>query len=469
MIYNSFNFLLLYPLIFLLYYVIPYRQQKWRNLYLLGVSYLLYISFKPIFALVLFYVTVISYISALYICQSRNPKRAMQCGIVATLLPLLFYKYFNFVNSNLEELLSLVGFHIQLPGLNWAIPVGISFFTFQSMGYIWDVYYKKMEAERDFFIYSLFISFFPSLLMGPINKASLVIPQLKNLRPYFDYPKAVEGLKMILWGMFMKVVVADRLAIFVNTVLDSYSNYTGLSCLVAMLLYSVQIYADFGGYSFMALGVGKTLGFELTVNFRRPIFAFSVSDYWRRWHLSFCTWLREYVYFPLGGSRCSKLKNYRNILLTFLVSGIWHGANWTFITWGVMHGVFITTERILDQQKCRYGAWGRAIKTVIAFSLVTLTRVFFRMPTLTDASGVIARICDFSLPMTIHGTWNWYYILLGLIMLFTKDFMDEFFPDRMKLLQNRHRPIRWTCYITLLVLILAAGVFGSDQFIYANF
>ena len=469
MIYNSFNFLLLYPLIFLLYYAIPVGHQKWRNSYLLVASYLLYISFKPVFALVLLYVTAVSYVTALLISRSSRPALPMRCGIVLTLLPLLFFKYFNFINSIIEDALAMVGYTITLPGLNWAIPIGISFFTFQSMGYIWDVYHKKVEAEHDFLIYALFISFFPSLLMGPINKASLIIPQLRNLRPYFDYGKAVEGLKMILWGMFMKVVVADRLAIFVNTVLDSYGNYTGLSCLVAMLLYSIQIYADFGGYSLMAIGVGKTLGFELTVNFRRPIFAFSVSDYWRRWHLSFCTWLREYVYFPLGGSRCSKLKNYRNILLTFLVSGIWHGANWTFITWGVMHGIFITTERILDQQKCRYGPLGRAIKTVIAFFLVTFTRVFFRMPTLGDAIGLLRRICDFSLPMTIYGTWNWWYMLIGLVMLFTKDFIEEFFPEKMKLLDNPRLSVRWTCYVTLMVMILVAGVFGSDQFIYANF
>ena len=469
MIYNSFNFLLLYPLIFLLYYAIPAGQQKWRNIYLLVASYLLYISFKPVFALVLLYVTAVSYTTALLISRSTKPAVPMRCGIVLTLLPLLFFKYFNFINSSIEDALAMVGFHIHLPGLNWAIPIGISFFTFQSMGYIWDVYHKKVEAEHDFLIYALFISFFPSLLMGPINKASLIIPQLRSLRPYFDYGKAVEGLKMILWGMFMKVVVADRLAVFVNTILDSYSNYTGLSCLVAMLLYSIQIYADFGGYSLMAIGVGKTLGFELTVNFRRPIFAFSVSDYWRRWHLSFCTWLREYVYFPLGGSRCSKLKNYRNILLTFLVSGIWHGANWTFITWGVMHGIFITTERIIDQQKCRYGPLGRAIKTVIAFLMVTFTRVFFRMPTLGDAIGLLRRICDFSLPMTVYGTWNWWYMLIGLVMLFTKDFIEEFFPEKMKLLDSPRLTVRWTCYVTLMVMILAAGVFGSDQFIYANF
>ena len=199
-----------------------------------------------------------------------------------------------------------------------------------------DVYYKKLNAEHDFMIYALFVSFFPCILSGPINKASLVIPQLKNLRVYFDYAKAVEGLKMLLWGMFMKVVVADRAALYVDTVLLNYENYTGTSCFIASLLYTIQIYTDFAGYSLMAIGVGKTLGFELTENFRRPYFAVSVTDFWHRWHISLSTWLKDYIYIPMGGSRCSKVRNYWNIFVTFLISGIWHGANWTKMATGMV-------------------------------------------------------------------------------------------------------------------------------------
>ena len=329
----------------MLYYVIPAKYKKTRDLFLLLVSYSLYISWKPIYALILLGVTASSYITAIQIEKAKRPKLVMQIGIVITLLPLLFFKYFNFINDQIVGFLGLFGWHFQLPGLNWAIPIGISFFTFQSLGYIWDVYYKKTTSEKDFLSYALFISFFPSLLMGPINKASLVIPQIKNMRPYFDYPKAVEGLRMILWGMFMKVVVADRVAIYVDTVLPHYDNYTGITCFVATILYSIQIYADFAGYSLMALGVGKTLGFELTENFRRPYFAVSVTDFWHRWHISLSTWLKDYVYIPLGGSRCSKERNYWNIFITFLVSGIWHGANWTFIVWGCLHGLFQIIEK----------------------------------------------------------------------------------------------------------------------------
>ena len=358
-----------------------------------------------------------------------------------------------------------------MQGLNWAIPIGISFFTFQALGYLFDVYYKRIEAEKDFLNYALFISFFPSIVAGPINKASLIIPQIKNIRPYFDYSKAVEGLKMILWGMFMKVVVADRAALYVDTIFPSYSNYTGVTCFTASLFYTIQIYSDFTGYSLMALGVGKTLGFELTENFRRPYFAVSVTDFWRRWHISLSTWLKDYVYIPLGGSRCSKIRNYWNIFVTFLVSGIWHGANWTFVIWGIWHGVFQIIEKMLGQQKCEYGWIGKSIKIVITFLLVNFAWIFFRMPTIDDAIGMIIRIFDYSLPKSLYLTSlpQVVFIIIGIFILFVKDFLDEYFPNRFKLLDNRYRIIRWISYVSLIVLIIMCGVFGSDQFIYANF
>lgn len=471
MIYNSFLFLVCFPLIFLLYYLIPSKYQKGRNIFLLVVSYVLYVNWKPVYALILLGITGITFFSSLQIERRReHAKRTMIIGVILGLLPLLFYKYFNFINEQVYELLSLFGLRYELQGLNWAVPVGISFFTFQAIGYVWDVYYKRINAERDFLTYALFISFFPSILSGPINKAALVIPQLKNLRPYFDYAKAVEGLKMILWGMFMKVVVADRMGLYVDTVLPNYMNYTGITCFAASIFYTIQIYGDFAGYSLMAIGIGKTLGFELTENFRRPYFAVSVTEFWRRWHISLSTWLKDYVYIPLGGSRCSKIRNYWNIFVTFLVSGIWHGANWTFIVWGIWHGLFQILEKMLGQQKCNYGWLGKSIKILVTFLLVNFAWIFFRMPTLGDACGVIARIFDTSLPMTFFSDsmTTMFFMVLGLMILLFKDVMDEFFPDQMERLA---RPIwlRWGGQILILSLILLAGVLGSDQFIYANF
>ena len=471
MVFNSFNFIILFPFIFLLYYAIPAKYQRVRNLFLLAVSYLLYLQWKPVYALILLGVTVVTYYSALFVTKAKHPKRVLIAGVLLSLFPLAFFKYFNFINETVSSALALAGLDFHMTGLNWAIPIGISFFTFQALGYLWDVYYKREEAEHDFLTYALFVSFFPSILSGPINKASLVIPQLKQLRPYFDYGKAVEGLKMLLWGMFMKVVVADRVALYVDTVLPSYENYTGLSCFVASVLYTIQIYADFAGYSLMAMGVGKELGFELTENFRRPYFAVSITDFWHRWHISLSTWLKDYVYIPMGGSRCSKRRNYWNIFVTFFVSGIWHGANWTFIVWGCMHGICQIVEKIIGQQKCNYGTFGKGVKIIITFLLVNFAWIFFRMPTLGEACRVIARIFDPTLPMKLFLPSNSdiLFTVIGITMLILKDFFDEYHPNRLILFDNKKTYIRWGAYIYVFIMIMLMGVFGADQFIYVNF
>ena len=471
MVFNSFNFLILFPLIFLLYYVIPAKFQRGRNLFLLLVSYLLYINWKPVYVLILFGVTLVTYYGGRLLQHGERRKMMMLVGGFISVLPLLFFKYFNFINETIYELLTVVGLRWELHGLNWAVPIGISFFTFQALGYFLDVYYKRIEAEKDFLTYALFISFFPSILSGPINKASLVIPQIKNLRPYFDYGKAVAGLKMLLWGMFMKVVVADRVALYVDTVLPHYMNYTGVTCFVASIFYTIQIYADFAGYSLMAIGVGKVLGFELTENFRRPYFAVSVTDFWRRWHISLSTWLKDYVYIPMGGSRCSKVRNYWNIFFTFLVSGIWHGANWTFVVWGIWHGLFQIIEKALGQQKCNYGTFGKTVKIVITFLLVNFAWIFFRMPTLGDACGMIAHIFDLQQSLSLEITSKHIFLMMvvGTVLLFVKDWTDEYAPNRLRLFENENRIVRWASYLSVVVLIMLTGVFDAGQFIYANF
>lgn len=473
MVYNSFLFIVVFPVIFFLYYLIPARLKNWRNVFLLITSYALYISWKPICVFILLGVTLITYYGGLIIEKqgddNKRKTRILWVFSLLSLLPLIIFKYYNFLNSSIADILTLIGIQFHIAGLNWAIPVGISFFTFQSVGYIFDVYNRRIKAEYNFLEYALFISFFPSILSGPINKASLVLPQIKNLRAYFDYDKAVEGLKYLLWGMFMKVVVADRVALYVDMVFPSYNSYSGLTCFVASLFYTIQIYADFAGYSLMALGVGKVLGFELTENFRRPYFAVSVTDFWRRWHISLSTWLKDYVYIPLGGSRCSKLRNYWNIFVTFLVSGIWHGANWTFIVWGIWHGLFQIIEKAIGQQKCEYGWFGRALKILITFLLVNFAWIFFRMPSIEDACLFIQRIFDFNLPITLEVIPNLPFTIGGLLILLFKDLRDECFSDRFSLLNNKNRMIRWISYIVILVIIVTSGVLGSDQFIYANF
>ena len=482
MVYNSFFFLICFPLVFLLYYLIPAKFKQARNLFLLVVSYALYIRWKPALALVLLGVTIVTYCGGwLLDCEekerleenaARRRERLVWLFAILGFLPLLVFKYYNFLNESISAGLSAIGLQIGLQGLNWAVPIGISFYTFQAVGYVLDVYHGRIRAEKNLLDYSLFVSFFPSILAGPINKASLVLPQIKNLRQYFDYGKAVEGLKMLLWGMFMKVVVADRVDLYVETVLPNYMNYTGVTCFAASIFYSIQIYADFAGYSLMAIGVGKALGFELTENFRRPYFAFSVTDFWHRWHISLSTWLKDYVYIPLGGSRCSKLRNYWNIFITFLVSGIWHGANWTFIVWGCMHGVCQIIEKALALQKISSTNWWiRAVRIIVTFLIVNFAWIFFRMPSLGDAVSVIGRIFDLSLPMTLYiaPMPTPPMILIRCLLLFLKDIRDEFFPGKILLMNNKIAIIRWLTYTSMIVIILLMGVFGSDQFIYANF
>lgn len=479
MIYNSFNFLVLFPLLFLLYYVIPAKYPKLRNWFLLIVSYVLYISWKPAFALVLLGVSLITYwggqvlqVDEGYPNKGNKRKHLVWLFVLLGLLPLLVYKYYNFLNNSLSSGLAAIGFQFSLPGLNWAVPIGISFFTFQAVGYMIDVYSGRIKAERNVVDYLLFVSFFPSIISGPINKASLVLPQIKNFRPYFDYGKAVAGLKMLLWGMFMKVVVADRVGLYVDTVLPSYMNYTGVTCFAASIFYTIQIYADFAGYSLMASGVGKVLGFELTENFRRPYFAISVTDFWHRWHISLSTWLKDYVYIPLGGSRCSKLRNYWNIFVTFLVSGIWHGANWTFIVWGAMHGVIQIVEKALGIQRYSgQNSFVKASRILITFLLVNFAWVFFRMPSLADACGVIRHIFDLNQSMSLEVTSMHIFLLMvvGTIILLFKDVRDEFAPNKMLLFESKHKVVRWISYVAVIIMIMLTGVFDAGQFIYANF
>lgn len=483
MIYNSFNFIVFFPLLFLLYYAIPAKNGKWRNGYLLLVSYLLYANWKPAYALILLGVTAVTYFGGQVLeikgeeltdheFKSLRRKRLAWCFALLGLLPLLIFKYYNFINDNISAGLEAIGLQFELLGLNWVIPMGISFFTFQAVGYMLDVYHGRIKAEKDFLTYALFISFFPSIVAGPINKASLVIPQLKSIRPYFDYVKAVQGLKILLWGMFMKVVVADRVALYVDTVLPNYMNYTGVTCFAASVFYTIQIYSDFAGYSLMALGVGKVLGFELTENFRRPYFAISITDFWHRWHISLSTWLKDFVYIPLGGSRCSKLRNYWNIFVTFLVSGIWHGANWTFIVWGCMHGVIQIVEKVFGIQKLKsqngFVKFGRILLT---FLLVNFAWIFFRMPTLGDALEVIGHIFDIHQSLALEVTSKHIFLLMivGTIILLLKDVRDEFVPNKLKLFESKYKVVRWISYVAVIVMIMLTGVFDAGQFIYANF
>ena len=478
MAFNSFSFWLVFPFIFCLYWLIPAKYNQWRKVFLIVASYLLYMNWKPAFTIVLLGVTLITYwggqVLELRAEDNNNANQIRRKSLVwlfalLGLLPLLVFKYYNFINDSLSAGLASIGLQFALPGLNWAIPVGISFFTFQAVGYMLDVYHGRVKAEKDLLDYVLFVSFFPQVMSGPISKADELLPQIKNPHK-FDYEQGKQGLKYLLWGMFIKLVIADRLGMFVDTVYANFVHYNGTTCFVASLSYTIQIYCDFAGYSLMAIGIARTLGFNLIDNFRRPYLAISITDFWKRWHISLTRWLTRQVYIPLGGSRCSKPRTYWNIFVTFLVSGIWHGANWTFIIWGVMHGVLQIIEKALGWQKYEGKSWGvKVLRICATFLLVNFAWVFFRMPDISSAFDMIGRMFTNFGRVDLSDLGFTVISILGisLAVLCFKDMRDEFFPHKMKFLNGK--VMRWAIYAVLFCMILTFGVLDGGQFIYGQF
>lgn len=477
MAFNSFSFWLVFPFIFGIYWLIPANYNQWRKVFLVLASYLLYMNWKPAFAIVLLGVTLVTYWGG-QVLQDRiegsalkGNKRKHLVWLFALLgvLPLLVFKYYNFINDSLTEGLAAIGVNFAMPGLNWAVPVGISFFTFQAVGYMLDVYRGRVKAENNLLDYVLFVSFFPQVTSGPISTAEDLMPQIKTTHK-FDYEQGKQGLKYLLWGMFIKLVIADRLGLFVDTVYANYIHYNGTTCFLASVFYTFQIYCDFAGYSLMAIGIARTLGFNLIDNFRRPYLATSITDFWKRWHISLTRWLTRQVYIPLGGSRCRKARTYWNIFVTFLVSGIWHGANWTFIVWGCMHGIIQIIEKALGWQKYEGHNWAvKFVRICITFFLVNIAWIFFRMPDIVSASTVVGKIfTDFgALDLSGLDIFAKLILAVGVLILVFKDVKDEFLPTKFAFLQKGF--FRWSIYIVLFAMILTLGVLDSGQFIYVNF
>ncbi|MCD8265580.1 MAG: MBOAT family protein [Prevotellaceae bacterium] len=480
MVFNSFQFLWLFPLLFVAYYALcgvislsPRVRHRLGNAFLILASYGLYLQWKPAYALLLLGVTAVTYWGALAVEKTPEARgrrrRLLACLALLALLPLLVFKYYGFLSGALCGLLSSLGIATSLPGLNWALPLGISFYTLIALGYLFDVYYGRILAERNWWDYALFVSFFPHILSGPISRASDLLPQIKAERR-FCYTQAVSGLKALLWGMFLKVVMADRLGLYVDVVLDEWQWNTGTSCLVASFAYSLQIYGDFAGYSLMAVGVGRLMGFELVNNFRRPYFAVSVTDFWRRWHISLSSWLRDYVYIPLGGNRRGKGRTYLNIMLTFLVSGVWHGASWTFVAWGLLHGLAQVIEKALGLQRCESRRWlVRLPRILVTFAVIDVLWVFFRMPTIAAGWGVVSKMLTQGGSVLMASLRDIVFSVVAVGIVLAAELAQEFAPARLDLLAGRHTSLRWSAYVCLLLLIAMTGVLDSGQFIYSSF
>lgn len=426
MIFNSFQYLLFLPAVFLLYWLV-FKKLRWQNLFLLLASYFFYACWDWKFLFLIIFTTACSYFSGILIYQlpdRRKKKLVSAFNIVINLAILGFFKYFNFFEENLVALFALFGVKLDWVTREIILPVGISFYTFQALGYSIDVYRGKLKPVRDFVSFMLYLSFFPQLIAGPIETSETLLPQVLRERR-FDYAEAVDGLRQILWGLFKKVVIADNCAAVVNQIFPYYTQYGGVDLVMGAVMFSFQIYCDFSAYSDIAIGSAKLLGIRLMRNFNYPYFSRSVAEFWNRWHISLMFWLRNYVYIPLGGSRCSIRKHIRNTLIVFAVSGIWHGANWTFIVWGLYNAVLfipLILKKRLGKSPAANAKDGQPQLRqwpliLLNFVLMTIGLVIFRSDTLSDATDFLVRIVtQFSFTLPTHGLTATLWVLLLLVV-----------------------------------------------------
>lgn len=480
MLLNSFNTLSILTVIGVLYLIYSVGAERLSiqartrisNTALLLISYIFFLTSAPVGALILFTVSIVAYIGGRLLAKgnSKNRQRLLIWILVSlATLPLVIFKYSTFIITSINDLLNIIDVYpAEGRGINIIVPLGISFFTFQSLGYLFDVYNKKIQPETDLLDFLLFVAFFPQIASGPISRADKLLPQIKSDRP-FSYDNVVAGFKLMLWGFFLKTVLADQLSLYVNPVFSNYTAFSGITLFKASICYSFQIYGDFAGYSLLAIGVGRIFGFKLPTNFNRPYLSTSINEFWRRWHISLSSWLRDYIYIPLGGSRSGKLNTYRNILVTFLVSGIWHGANWTFIIWGIIHGVIQGIEKFFNLGITPQKKILCLLRILITFVIINFAWIYFRSPSIKDGTIFIKRILSNASGVSLEiGNSQLAIISFALTIFMIKEIGDEYFPN-ITSLSNKNIIIRWIIYISLLTSILLLGILDSGQFIYVNF
>lgn len=481
MLFNSYEFLLFLPVVFLLYWLV-FRSRKAQNFFLIVASYVFYGWWDLRFLLLIVFTSLCSFASGLLLERyedSRNVRKAISAAnIVINLAVLGFFKYFNFFVESLSSLVNgIFGYELGWVTLNIILPVGISFYTFQALSYSIDVYKHNIKATHDPIEFFSYISFFPQLVAGPIERATNLLPQFQKER-HFEYAQSVDGLRQMLWGFFKKLVVADNCAMAVNEYWTSYADLPGFMLIMLGVLFTIQIYCDFSGYSDIAIGCARLFGFNLMRNFNFPYFSRSISDFWRRWHISLTTWFRDYVYIPLGGNRCEKWKVIRNIFIVWGISGLWHGANWTFVCWGLYHGTLLVIYKLLgvdnknNEGKVQEGLPLKVkhiFQVAATFSLVVIGWIIFRAESMSQVIDYFASIGrnTFFDPTQVYGKVA---LLIGLTVLsiewIQKDKQHALQLDSIKLF--RHRAVRWATYYLLLIIIAKyKGV--SQDFIYFQF
>ena len=474
MIFNSIAFLLFFPVVCIVYFALP--TIRLRNLFLLVASYYFYMNWEPVYALLLLASTGITYFAAQGVAKYENHKKLLlTIGIVLNLLILFFFKYFNFAADNVTALMEFFGVKISIPEFKVLLPVGISFYIFQAMGYMIDVYRKDIKPEKNFFTYALLVSFFPQLVAGPIERSNNLLPQFKQ-KHSFDYDNVMKGVNVMVWGYFMKLVLADRCGLYVDAIYNNVSHHNGGSYLVASLIFPFQLYGDFAGYSFIAIGCARVLGFKLMENFRRPyFFSTSIQEYWKRNHISLTSWFMDYIYYPMIG-RSTKLWWWCcAIFITFFISGFWHGAAWTYVVCFSIHGIYLVTCILKEKRQRKFEKkhglkkkeWWLWINRIVTFLLVVITLVFFRANTLQDAITVFIGI--FANPGVPYEDYaNFIAIGLALIILMIKEFSEEY-KWRTNISESSSWLVRHVYIIAMIAYIILFGVLNGDQFIYFQF
>lgn len=508
MLFNSFHFIVFFPIVTVLYFILPHRF-RWGLL--LAASCYFYMAFIPKYILILLVTITIDYFAGLGIEAShgRRKRWLLIASILANIGMLAFFKYFNFANENLSALAGCIGWNYPVENLKIVLPIGLSFHTFQSLSYTIEVFRGNQKAERHYGYLAVYVLFYPQLVAGPIERPQNILHQLHE-EHRFEYRRVADGLKWMAWGMFKKVVIADRMALFVNPVYDSPFEHQGPALVFATLAFAVQIYCDFSGYSDIAFGSAQVMGIRLMKNFSHPYFSKSITEFWRRWHISLSTWFRDYVYIPLGGSRAGTRRMVISLLITFLISGLWHGANWTFVIWGGLHGVYVVLNRFVEPVWTRLRAGRLAnrfpslltgLSLLTTFGLVCFAWIFFRAATMNDAFYIVTHLFqgwDVFINQTAiliqegdrAGIWefsNGLFISLGAISTLMRSeimlsaaaivvlLIMEVKQHQSDLLSlfNRQKPlIRYLCYSLLVVITLALGTSytGVQQaFIYFQF
>ena len=482
MLFNSLHFALFFPVVALLYFLLPFRA-RWA--FLLAASCYFYMAFVPYYVFILLFTILVDYFAALLIDRNEGPRRKwlLVLSIVANCSVLALFKYFNFFNDNVAGLARLIHWNYTPFALSLILPIGLSFHTFQSMSYTIEVYRRVQAPERNLGIFALYVLFYPQLVAGPIERPQNLLHQFHE-EHIFDYGRIVEGLQLMAWGFFKKIVVADRLAAFVNTVYDAPTHFEGLALVLATWAFAFQIFCDFSCYSDIAIGAAQVMGFKLMTNFRQPYLAQSIAEFWKRWHISLSTWFRDYLYIPLGGNRTGRYRHFFNIMVVFLVSGLWHGANWTFVIWGGLNGMYIVLSQM--SQSCRdrlAAAFGldrlpvlhRFLRVLVTFNLVSFAWIFFRARSLSDAAYIVRHVLPGSLGAEFHsvlaavGGLNVANLGCLVLLMWFMQICQERYRIR-QYLNAQPAALRWAAYCIGVISLVLGSAFGSgQQFIYFQF